>query len=119
MARKYHSKLTAKLVPDKTPAEQINLSTMSFDDMLALFADTKQMEALGKKINGYMKQALLARMPDDEDEYDNDDFGFSREDTSGRITYDYTAMAEEMGENFMKKFRREGDDYVTCRLKRY
>ena len=118
MGKKYYSKLTAKLIPDKSPAEQINLKIMSVDDMLDLFADTKQMEALGKKINGYMKQALLARLPKGKDELSNDNFRINVTESAGRVTYDYKGMTEEMGDNFMQKFMKQGDSFNTVKLTR-
>lgn len=118
MARKYLSKLTSKLVPDKPLPDQINLKTMSLDDMVDLFADTKQMEAFGKKVNGYMKQALVARLPKGEDTIENENCIVTVTDTPGRVTLDGTRMQEDMGDNFMTKYEKTGDNFNTVKLTR-
>ncbi len=64
MSKKYESPLTAKITPDNWQ-ELINPSDLTLDEMIALRWDFGRMEKFGKKLAGYMKELVKARMPDD------------------------------------------------------
>ena len=116
MARKYKSSVTAKLTADNWQ-EIINLKTMSRDDMLDLFGDMKAMEKLGKKIQGFMREALIARMPKGESSQENNNFSIEVTESSGRVTLDGARILEDMGEQFVQKYSNTGEDFVTVKLK--
>lgn len=115
MAKKYMSLVSSKLTPDGWK-EQLNLKTLSVHELLDIFGDMKQMEALGKKVGGFVREVLIAR--GDGREIENDNFIFSPSDTPGKPTLDTARMEEDMGPQFMQKYRGTGDNFTTVQLKR-
>ena len=108
---KYLSPLTNVLDPNKWQ-EQINLKNMDVEEMLCLWSDMKVMEAMAKKVNGYMRTALQARLPEGEDTWTSDCVDFITTEQGGRVTYDHERKLEDMGEQFMQKYQKQGEPYT-------
>ena len=113
--KKYVSPITAGLTPDNWK-EKVNLADMSLDEMTDLWGDLKAMEALGKKVGGFMKEACKARLPDDETEFIGHHFQFELNDRYRKGGLDGDMILEEMGEAWVEDHSKEGTDYVEARL---
>ncbi len=112
---KYASTLTSTLTPDNWE-EKINLPKLSLDDLTDLIGDFKRMEALGKKLTGYLKTAARARMPDDEDFYEGPRFALQFNPRSRINTLDEEAITEEMGETWTEAHRKPPIEYEEMRV---
>ena len=115
MARKYASALTATITPDNWE-EKINLPQLSLDDVTDLIGDFKKMEALGKKMTGYLKSAARARMPDDEDFYEGPRFALQFNPRSRAGALDEVKITEEMGEEWTEAHRKPPIEYEEMRV---
>ena len=115
MARKYVSPITAKLTPDGWQ-DQINLADMSLDEMTDLWGDLKAMEALGKKIGGYMKVACRARTPEGDSEFVGSHFQFviNPRVRAGGLNRD--RCLEDMGEQWVDDHSNPPTEYEEMRL---
>lgn len=113
--KKYVSPLTKELTPDNWK-DKINLKDMSLDEMTELLADLKAMEALGKKIGGFMKEAVKARMPEGEMEYVGGSFTVTLNERSRAGGLDEDKITEEMGEGWVEDHRKPPIEYTELRL---
>jgi hypothetical protein len=114
---KYVSPTTEHLTPEDWET-QINLSSMTLDEMVDLLGDLKAMEAFGKKVGGYIKTAIITRMPEDEDEYATDNFFVMRNYRVRAGGLDKDLITEEMGEDWIEEHSKEPTEYAELRLKR-
>jgi len=116
--KKYTSPITATLTPDNWQ-EKINLADLSLDDALDLLGDLKAMEAFGKKIGGFMKQAVRAKMPDDEEEpiYANERWQVAVNLRSRKGGLDEDKITEDMGTEWVEDHRKPPTEYEELRLK--
>ncbi len=117
MGRKYISPITSQLTPDNWQ-EKINLKDMSLDEMTDLFGDLKAMEALGKKVGGFMKEACKAHLPEGESEFVGSHFQFVLNDRYRAGGLNKDKIAEEMGEDWIEEHTNPGTEYVELRLTR-
>ena len=115
MARKYTHPLTKELNPDNWK-EKINLNDLSLDEMIAIFGDMKAMEKLSKAIAGFMREAVNARLPDDE--YETEDWAVIRSEKTRAGNLDVDAITEEMGEEWVEDHRQDATEYVEIRISR-
>ncbi len=115
MARKYTSPLTAAITPDNWK-EQLDLPTLSLDDLTSLVGDFKQMEKLGKKLAGFLKEAITARMPKGETEYFGPYFGVVFNERSRAGALDEDKIKEEMGEDWCEDHRKDPIEYTEMRV---
>ncbi len=115
--KKYVSSITAGLTLDNWQ-ENINLSSMSLDDCLDLMGDLKAMEAFGKKVGGFIKEAVKAKMPDDEWEYTGSHFSVALNERTRMGGLNKELITEEMGEDWVVEHSKPPTEYVEVRLKR-
>ncbi len=115
--KKYNSPITAGITPDNWE-EKIDLGQLSLDDMLDLLGDFKAMESMGKKLGGFMKEVVKARMPEDEMEYENDRWAIVLKDCSRKANLDDERITEEMGEEWTEERRKPDIEYTELRLTR-
>ncbi len=115
MTKKYASALTATITPDNWE-EKLNLPQLSLDDVTDLIGDFKRMEALGKKLTGYLKSAARARMPDDEDFYEGPRFALQFNPRSRAGALDEVKITEEMGEEWTEAHRKPPIEYEEMRV---
>lgn len=115
--KKYESTVTAGLTPSNWE-EKINLQELSLDDMLDLLGDLKKMEAMGKKLGGFMKEAVKARMPEGETEYDCPRWAVALKDCSRKAALDEDKIVADMGEDWMEERRKPNIEYTELRLTR-
>ncbi len=113
--KKYRSPITKDLTPDGWK-DKINLADMSLDAMTELLADLKIMEAMGKKIGGYMKEAVKARMPEGEMEYVGAHFIVNLKDCSRSGGLDGDKILSEMGEVWCEDRMKPDIEYTELRL---
>ncbi len=113
--KKYASPITKELTPG-TWEDKINLADMSLDEMTELLADLKVMEAMGKKVGGYMKEAVKARMPEGEMEYTGARFIVNLKDCSRAAGLDDDKILEEMGEVWCEERMKPDIEYTELRL---
>ncbi len=116
--RKYISPITAGLTPDNWQ-ENINLANMSLDETLDLWGDFKAMEAFGKKLGGFLKQAVRAKMPDDEPEpiYENPRWQVAVNLRSRKGGLDKDLITEEMGVEWVEDHSKPSTEYEEIKLK--
>lgn len=115
--KKYTSPITAGLTSDNWE-EKINLSSLSLDDMLDLLGDFKQMESMGKKLGGFMKEAVKSRMPEGETEYESPQWIVQLNERSRAGNLDEVLITEEMGEDWVEEHRKPPVEYTELRLNR-
>ncbi len=109
MARKYVSPITAGLTPEGWQ-EKINLNNMTLDEMMDLWGDLKAMEAMGKRVGGYMKEACRVRLPDGETEFIGTTFQFTVTPGSREAELSKEKCLEEFGQDWI-------DDHLKARIK--
>ncbi|KKN65450.1 hypothetical protein LCGC14_0481700 [marine sediment metagenome] len=113
--KRYISPITKELTPTDWK-DKINLSDMSLDEMTELLADLKVMEAMGKKVGGYMKEAVKARMPEGEMEYIGARFIVTLNDRLRSGGLDGDKILEEMGEDWCEERMKPDIEYTELRL---
>ena len=113
---KYTSPLTSKLTK-KNWQDTIDLKTMSLDDMINLAGDMRDMESLGKAVRGYLKEAIVARFPDKETEHSTKKWTVTPSDRVRKGGLDEARILEDMGEQFVEKYRKEPTEYMELRFK--
>lgn len=112
---KYASKLTATITPDNWE-ERLELPKLSLDDLTDLIGDFKRMEALGKKLTGYLKTAARARMPEDQDHYEGPRFALQFNPRSRAGGLDEAKILEDMGEEWTEDHRKPPIEYTEMRV---
>ena len=112
--KKYMHPLSGTLTPDNWQ-EKLNLNALSLEDMIEVFGDMKSMESVSKKIGGFLKEVIKARMPEDEDEYDSPHFHIQRNFRSRAGGLDRERILETMGETWAEEFSHEPTEYVEIR----
>lgn len=115
MARKYTSPLTAKLTPDNWQ-DKLNLNELSLEDRLDLLGDFKAMLSFAKRLEGYLKEAVRAAMPEGEDEYTGNHFYVQINHRVRKGGYDIDHMREDMGDDWLVKYEKEPVEYDELRL---
>ncbi len=115
--KKYVSPLTSKLTPDNWQ-EAINLKDLSLDDLTDLLGDLKAMEALGKKVGGYVKEAVYGRMPDDTFEHATPNFAFVINERTRKGGLDEAKILDVMGEEWCDEYRKDATEYKELRMSR-
>ena len=113
--KKYNSPITSGLTPDNWE-DKINLGDLDLDQMLNLLGDFKAMESMGKKLGGFMKEAVKARMPDME--YENPYWHVIRNPRSRKGGLNEDLITEEMGEDWVEERRKPDIEYEELRLSR-
>ncbi len=113
--KKYRSELTKSLTPEGWQ-EQINLKDMSLDDMLDLLKDLKVMEAFGKKVGGYMKEAVKGRMPEGAVDYSGPRFIVAIEHVERKAGLDEGRLVDDMGEEWVEGYRKDPIEYDQLKL---
>lgn len=116
MSRKYASPLTAKLTPDNWD-EHVNVASMSLDDILDLMGDLKKMEALAKKVGGFAKEALKAKMPPGDTEFVGSNFQVQLNDRVRKGGLNRDLITEEMGEEWVEDHSNPPTEYTEVRVK--
>ncbi len=116
MAKKYTSTLTAKLTPEGWK-EELNLSELSLNDLTDLVGDFKKMEKFGKQLSGFLKEAIRARIPEDEDFYQGPHWTVQFKDCSRVAALDEDKITEEMGEDWLEDHRKPPIEYTEMRVK--
>ena len=116
MKKKFTSPLTSTLTPDNWK-DKINLQDMSLDEMVNLMGDARTMQKLGKLLDGFMKEAVMARMPEGEDEYATDywEIYVEEKERAGGLNRD--KILEEMGEDWVFDHTKDPTEYfqVSCK----
>lgn len=79
--------------------EKLNLGDKSLDEIIDLLGDVKQQVKLYERMEGFLREALLARMPEGVMEYSTEAYMVQR--TVGeRVFLDTGKVKEEMGEEW-------------------
>lgn len=115
--KKYISPLTSGLTPDNWQ-EKINLQDLSLDDLTDLLGDLKAMEALGKKVGGFVKEAVYGRMPEDVFEHATNNFAFVINDRTRAGGLNKEKILEEMGEDWVEEHSNPPTEYKELRMSR-
>jgi len=115
--KKYVSPLTAGLTPDNWQ-EHVNLASMSLDETMDLLGDFKAMEAFGKKLGGFLKEAVKSKMPEDEMEYTGTHFYVVLSERTRVGGLDKERITEEMGEDWVEEHSKEATEYIQMNLNR-
>jgi len=115
--KKYTSPLTAKLTPSNWE-EKLNLPALSLEDRLDLLGDFKEMMKFAQKMEGYLKQAVRAAMPEDEDEYIGHHFALQINHRVRKGGYDTERMTEDMGDDWMAQYEKPPTEYDEMRVTR-
>jgi hypothetical protein len=113
--RKYLSAVTKDLTVDNWE-EKIDLNQLSLDDMTDLLGDLKALEKLGKNAGGYLKEAVKARMP--EDEYDGPHYHLVRAHRIRSGGLNEAKLVEDMGEEWVEGYRQPPIEYEELRVTR-
>lgn len=113
--KKYISPLTAKLTPDNWQ-EKLNLPTLSLEDRIDLLGDFKSMLKFAKIMEGYLKEAVRAAMPEDEMEYVGHHFAIQINHRIRKGGYDVDRMKEDMGEDWIAQYEKEPVEYDEMRV---
>ncbi len=115
--KKYTSSITGGLTPDNWK-DKINLSDLSLDDLTDLLGDLKAMEALGKKVGGFIKEAVYGRMPDDVFEHATNNFAFVINERTRAGGLNREKITEEMGEDWVVEYSNPSTEYRELRMSR-
>ncbi len=113
--KRYVSPLTKDLTPDNWK-DKLVLKGLSLDDLTDLLGDLKAMEKFGKAVGGYVKEAVLARMPEGETEYATANFAFALNDRVRAGGLDEDKIREEMGEVWVEDRRKPPIEYTELRM---
>ncbi len=114
--KKYVSPITAGLTMDNWES-RINLSDMSLDSLIDLLGDLKAMEALGKKVGGFLREAVGGKMPEDEIEYYGTHFSIVLNECSRAGGLDKDKITEEMGVDWVEEHSKPLIEYTELRIK--
>jgi len=116
MGLKYTSPLTAKLTPD-TWKDKLNLKDLSLDEVTDLIGDFKEMKKFAGQLEGYLKEAIAAKMPEGETEYKGSHWfvQFNHRVRAGALDKD--RIQEEMGEEWVADHTKPPTEYVEMRMK--
>ena len=116
MGLKYTSTLTAKLTPDSWK-EKLNLKDLSLDDVVDLIGDFKEMKKFATQLEGYLKEAIAAKMPEGETEYRGSHWQvmFNHRVRAGALDKD--RIQEEMGDEWVTEHTKPATEYVEMRMK--
>ena len=115
--KKYEHPLTKTLTPDNWK-DELNLSALSLEDLSTLLGDFKAMEAFGKKVGGFIKEIVKGRMPEGEDEFDGPVFHIQRNHRFRAGGLDRDRIQEDMGEEWVEEYSKEGTEYDEIRVTR-
>lgn len=115
--KRYTHALTDKLNPE-TWKEVLNLDALSQDDLVNIFGDMKAMESFSKKVAGFLREVIVSRMPEDEDEYDSSFFHIQRNYRERAGGLDKDLIIEDMGEDWVENHTKEPTEYVELRITR-
>lgn len=111
--KKYKHPLTAQITPENWQ-EKLNLQNLSLEDISTLLGDFKAMEAMGKKLAGFLREVALSRMEDDE--YEGPYFILERSTQWRSGSLDKELIMEEMGEEWIETHSKEGQDVTVLRV---
>ena len=115
--KKYTHPLTKELTPDNWK-DKLNLNALSTDELTSIFGDLKAMEALAKKVGGYLKEVIKTKMPKGEDVFTGTNFAIERTFSYRAGGLDRDRCLEDMGEDWIEEHSKEGSDITTIRCKR-
>ncbi len=115
--RKYVSPITSKLTPDNWQ-DQLNLKDLSLDDLTDLLGDLKAMEAFGKKVGGFIKEAVYGRMPDNVTEHTTPNFCFVINERTRAGSLNKEKILEDMGEEWVEEHTNAPTEYKELRMSR-
>ncbi len=115
--KKYTHELSSQLTP-KNWQEKLNLKALSLDELVSIFGDMKKQEGFSKKLAGYLREIILARMPEGEDEYDGTFWELERSFAPRIGDLDIDRITEEMGEQWVENHRKDSTEVTTLRSKR-
>ncbi len=115
--KRYASPLTKTVTPDKW-REKINLKMLSLDDMTDLLGDFKEMESMAKKLTGFLREAIIPRMPGGSTEYASSNFEFvlNTRTRAGNLNRDL--VMDEMGEAWTIDHSNPSTEYTELRMNR-
>ena len=113
MTKKYIHPLTKDITPDNW-TEKMDLNALSLDDCAELYKDFKNMEAFGKKLGGYLREAVNARMKDDEFETPRR-VKVVRTVRVRKGGLDVGLIEEEMGQEWVEEHRLPETEYFEIR----
>lgn len=116
MTTKYVSPITKTLTLNNW-REKIHLDDLSVPEMIDLMADCRKIQKLGKAVDGYMKEAIRARLPEGETEAHSDFFEIEIEFCERAGGLDKDRILEEMGEEWVAEHSKDPTEFekVTIR----
>jgi hypothetical protein len=115
MAKKYTSTLTSKLTPDNWQ-EHINIAALSLDELTDLLGDFKAMEAFGKQLGGFLKEAVKAKLPQGQSEFVGRHFQFVINARVRAGGLNKELITQEMGEEWVQEHSLPPTEYEELRL---
>ncbi len=113
--KRYVSPLTKELTPDNWK-DKVNLKSLSLDELTDLLGDLKAMEKFGKAVGGFIKEAVLARVPEGTTEYATANFAFVLNDRVRAGGLDEDKITTEMGEGWVEDHRKPPIEYTELRM---
>lgn len=116
MTRKYDSPLTAKLTADNWKEHLGDVDRFSLDELIDILGDMKKVKGFATMVEGYLKEIVKARMPDDA--YESPRWVLERNlrVRAGGLNRDL--ILEEMGEDWVEEHSNEPTEYTELRMKR-
>lgn len=100
--------------------EMINPADLSLDEATDLLADLKKLEAFGKKVGGFVKELVRAKIPMDEYEegyYAGTHFTVSVKQRTRAGGLNKPLILEEMGEEWVEEHSMDPTEYSEVRVK--
>lgn len=117
MAKKYAHPLSKELNPDNWK-DKINLKELTLEELIDLEGDMKQMEKLGKALGGFLKEAIRARMPEDETAWQGTVYWVEFSEGYRQGGLDKDKLLEDYGEEWLAGYTKEGTEFTTMRVRR-
>jgi len=115
--KKYISPITAGLTPDNWQ-DKVNPADLSLDEALDLLGDFKAMVAFGKKLEGFVKEVVKSKMPDDDEpEYTGTHWYVQVNHRTRKGGLDKEKITDEMGEDWVEEHSKPNTEYDELRLK--
>ena len=101
--------------------ELINPAKLSLDDAIDLLGDLKALEAFGKKVGGFVKEMVKAKMPEDEHDtpmYTGTNFEVKINQRTRAGGLNKPLILEEMGDDWVEEHSMPPTEYSEVRIKR-
>ena len=104
------------LIQQVARKEQIDMRQYSQAEIMQFYGEIKDITKAASSASQYLREALIAYAGEESD-WVSPIIEVKVRTSQGRVTYDTTRMREEMGDNFMAKFAKQGRPFKTVSYK--